>query len=156
MARIDSAERARRGAAAEDLASCYLRLRGCEIVGRNVRAGGGEIDLIARTGDWLLLVEVRYRETIAFGHPVETVCGAKARSLARAARAYVARGIGGARCWRLDVVTVILEKGGEARVQHYPAAVTMDGGWIGEGSCPRGPLTRVGPPYSFPSAPESP
>jgi putative endonuclease len=133
MDTIDAAERARRGAAAEDLAACYLRLRGCTIVGRNVRAGGGEIDLIARTGEWLLLVEVRFRETLSFGHPAETVCGRKARSLARAARAFVARGIGGARCWRLDVVTVVLEKGGEARVQHYPAAVTLEGGRVGEG-----------------------
>ena len=140
---VDSAERARRGAAAEDLAACYLRLRGCTIVGRNVRAGGGEIDLIARMGGWLLLIEVRYRETLAFGHPAETVTGPKARSLARAARAYVARGIEGARCWRLDVVTVTMEKGGEARVQHYPSAVTLEGGRVGEGCAGRpGNLSR--------------
>ncbi len=138
---IDHAERARRGAAAEDLAASYLRLRGCTIIGRNVRVGGGEIDLIARAGDWVLLVEVRYRETTAFGHPAETVCGPKARALARAGRAYIARGIGDARCWRLDVVTVTLETGGEARVQHYPAAVTLDGGRVGEGRSRRGSLT---------------
>lgn len=133
MDTIDAAERARRGAAAEDLAACYLQLRGCTIVGRRVHVGGGEIDLIARSGGWLLLVEVRFRETLSFGHPAESVRGRKARSLARAARAYVARGLGSARCWRLDVVTVTLEKGGEARVQHYPAAVTLEGGWVGEG-----------------------
>ncbi len=141
MSTIDHAERARRGAAAEDLAASYLRLRGCTIVGRNVHVGGGEIDLIARVGDWLLLVEVRYRETTAFGHPAETVSGPKARALARAGRAYIARGIGDARCWRLDVVTVTMETGGEARVQHYPAAVTLDGGKLGEGGSRRGSLT---------------
>ena len=129
----DVSERARRGAAAEDLAASYLRLRGCSIIGRNVRVGGGEIDLIARTGHWVLLIEVRYREDTSFGHPAETICGRKARALARAGRAYVARGIGDARCWRLDVVTVTMESNGGARIQHYPAAVTLDGGKVGEG-----------------------
>ncbi len=118
-------ERARKGADAEDLAAAYLRLRGCLIVGRNVRAGGGEIDLVARRGEWLLLIEVRFREGIDYGQPIETVRGRKARALARAAHAYIGRFRGTATCWRFDVVTVTLGPDGGACVRHYPGAVPL-------------------------------
>ena len=88
--------------------AAYLRLRGLEVVGRNVRVGGGEIDLIARKGDWLLLFEVRFRSSHAFGHPVESISGRKVRALARAGRAYLASFRGRATCWRFDAVTVSL------------------------------------------------
>jgi len=118
--------RARIGAAAEDLAAAYLKLRGCEIIGRNVRVGGGEIDLVARRGDWVILVEVRYRESVDFGEPIETIRGRKARALGRAARAWMCRNRDAAACWRLDAVTVTLGPGGEARVRHFPAAVPLE------------------------------
>jgi putative endonuclease len=121
-------ERARRGAAAEAIAAAYLRLRGCEIIGRNVRIGGGEIDLIARKGIWLLLVEVRFRSNHAFGHPIETVVGRKARALARAGRAYLASCQRDATCWRFDVVTVSLLPQGGCRIECFEGAVPLGGG----------------------------
>ena len=125
MYRESLPENLRRGAAAEDLAADYLRLRGFEIVERNVRVAGGEIDLVARRGEWLVLVEVRFRGSCSHGHPVETVCGRKARAVGRAARAYLAQGRRGASCWRFDVVTVTLEEDGEARVRQFPGAVSL-------------------------------
>ncbi len=118
-------ERALRGNAAEDLAAAYLRIRGCEIIGRNVRIGGGEIDLIARRSDWVLLVEVRYREGVAFGSPIETIRGRKARAMARAARAWICRNRHGVGCWRIDAVTVSLDPRGEVTVRHFPGVVAV-------------------------------
>jgi putative endonuclease len=123
--RFDAPERARRGAAAEELAAAYLRLRGCRVIGRNVRVGRGEIDLIVRSGEWLLLVEVRFRSSRDFGHPVETIVGRKARSLARAGRAYVASFQGDATCWRFDVVTVSLLPDGEVRIERFEGVVPL-------------------------------
>lgn len=51
----------RRGALAEELAGLYLQLRGWPIVARNLRGGGGEIDLLTRDGSALVFVEVRLR-----------------------------------------------------------------------------------------------
>jgi putative endonuclease len=118
-------ERALRGAAAEDLAAAYLRLRGCDIIGRNVRVGGGEIDLIARRGEWVLLVEVRYREGGEFGTPIETIRGRKARAMARAARAWICRNGDAVGCWRIDAITVTLDSLGDATVRHFPCVVPL-------------------------------
>lgn len=117
--------RRRLGIAAEQMAAAYLSLEGWDVTDRNVRIAGGEIDLIARRGEWLLLVEVRYRRTARHGAPVDTVCGHKARALGRAGRAYVACRRNGASCWRFDVITVTMESEGEAWVRRFAGAVPL-------------------------------
>lgn len=57
---------------------------------RNFRRRGGEVDIVARDGDTLVFVEVRFREEGAFGAPEETVTPAKRRRIVSAARAYLA------------------------------------------------------------------
>ncbi|MET0250929.1 MAG: YraN family protein [Novosphingobium sp.] len=59
--RREQAERAgRRG---EGLAAWWLRLQGWRIVARRVRAGVGEVDLVARRGRTVAFVEVKWRAT---------------------------------------------------------------------------------------------
>lgn len=53
----------RRGHAAEHLAALWLRLKGYRILARRYRTGAGEIDLIARRGDLIALVEVKARRS---------------------------------------------------------------------------------------------
>ena len=79
-----------RGAAAETLAAEFLVRRGVEIIARNYRCRGGEIDLIARDRDMLVFVEVRLRSNAAFGGAAESITAAKRRRLARAAGYYLA------------------------------------------------------------------
>ena len=54
----------KRGRRAEWLAACYLRLKGYRIVERGMRTRSGEIDIIARKGDLVAIVEVKYRHNI--------------------------------------------------------------------------------------------
>lgn len=54
----------RRGHSAERLAALALMLKGYRIVGRRYRTRLGEIDLIARRGDVILIVEVKARATL--------------------------------------------------------------------------------------------
>jgi putative endonuclease len=54
----------RRGHSAERLAALALMLKGYRIVGRRYRTKLGEIDLIARRGDVVLIVEVKARATL--------------------------------------------------------------------------------------------
>ncbi len=117
--------RSARGRDAEDLAAAYFRLLGYEIVGRNVRVGGGEIDLIAEKGDWLIFVEVRFRSATRFGSPVETLRGRKARAMARAARAYVAGRRSGRVCWRIDAISITADGEGGLRIERFPDAVAL-------------------------------
>lgn len=62
LARRRQAER--RGRRGEWLASLALMLKGYRIVARRHRTSLGEIDLIARRGDLVLIVEVKVRSTL--------------------------------------------------------------------------------------------
>ena len=50
-----------RGRKAEGLSAFWLRLKGYRVLARNFRSGAGEIDLVARRGAILALVEVKTR-----------------------------------------------------------------------------------------------
>ncbi len=108
------------GAQAEERAAFFLKGQGYRILERNLRAGGGEIDIVARDGDTLVFVEVRLRRSASFGSPAETVGPAKRRRLVRAALAY-AQALDLDCPMRFDVVA--LEGGG---LEHIPGAFGAD------------------------------
>jgi putative endonuclease len=89
-------ERARRGAAAEILAAAFLGARGIKILARNLSCKSGEIDLVARDGDVLVIIEVRQRATLKFGGAAASVDRSKQRRILRAARYHLQR----ERTWR--------------------------------------------------------
>jgi putative endonuclease len=78
------------GRDAEWLASRFLEARGLQILERNFRCRGGEVDLIAREGGTLVFVEVRLRSGRAFGGAAASVDARKQAKLLRAARYYLA------------------------------------------------------------------
>lgn len=65
-------------------------LRGHRVLGRNVWAGGNEIDLIVRRGRRLVFVEVKRKRGAGFGDPLEMVGPEKLRRVRRAAAAWLA------------------------------------------------------------------
>ena len=81
-----SLDRRELGAAAEEIAAGYLAAHGVEILERNYRRRLGELDVIAREGDTLLIVEVRTRSTNAYGGAAASIDGRKRRRLVRAAQ----------------------------------------------------------------------
>jgi putative endonuclease len=66
----------------EDLACEELERRGYAIVARRYRARGGELDIVARDGPVLQLVEVKTRTGRRFGDAPEAVTIVKQRRLA--------------------------------------------------------------------------
>ncbi len=58
MNRARAEQRGRRG---ETLATWLLRLKGWRILDRRVKARGGEVDIVARRGDTLAFIEVKWR-----------------------------------------------------------------------------------------------
>lgn len=68
-----------------------LRAAGLELLERNFRCRGGEIDLIMNERGTLVFVEVRQRRNPAFGGAAESVTRTKQRKLLTAAAVYVAR-----------------------------------------------------------------
>ena len=77
----------------EDLAHRYLRRKGFTVVARNWRPpqGGGEIDIVAWEGDWLVFVEVKTRAADSLSAPERAIDTEKMIALRRAARDYVRR-----------------------------------------------------------------
>ena len=72
----------------ERVAAVLLRSRGYEVLGAGFLARRGEIDLVCRRGDALIVVEVKTRTGDAFGSPLEAVRARKRRALLSAAAEY--------------------------------------------------------------------
>jgi putative endonuclease len=113
--------RKRLGDAGEALAAAHLEKAGCRIIARNHRCRRGEVDLVAEMGDLLIFVEVRTRETAAFGAPEETVGYKKQQRVVLAAQDFLARRRGPERGVRFDVIAVVDSPQGP-KLTHYPNA----------------------------------
>lgn len=73
------------GQRAEEIAAEFLRAQGLQIVDRNYRRRLGELDIVARDGDVLVIAEVRTRATDRYGGAAASVDGRKQQRLVRAA-----------------------------------------------------------------------
>ena len=96
----------------------YLREAGMEVLERNWRCEHGEVDVVARDGDCLVICEVKTRRSSGFGEPVEAVTFAKAMRLRRLAGAYLARHDAAIAQVRIDVVGVLCRPGAAPVVRH--------------------------------------
>jgi putative endonuclease len=77
--------RKRDGDRAEEAVADYLVARGFRILARQLRLGHLELDLVAKKGDLVAIVEVRTRGRGAFEGPLASVSGAKRRHILLAA-----------------------------------------------------------------------
>jgi putative endonuclease len=110
------------GAYGERVALAHLVDQGMVVLDRNWRCRTGEIDLILRDGSDLVFCEVKTRRTTRFGTPVEAVDETKVRRLRQLAAQWLAEaGLrpGGV---RFDVVSVLPQRSGAARVEHVRGA----------------------------------
>lgn len=99
------------GRTGEELAVGHLAAAGYQILERNWRCRQGEIDVVARDGDTLVVVEVKTRSSLDFGHPFEAVSAAKLARLCLLAAAWARAHAVSARSWRVDAVSVLLPAG---------------------------------------------
>lgn len=104
------------GKAGEKAAADLLRKRGYEVVGAGFQARRGELDLICRRGNDLIVVEVKTRTDDSFGTPIEAVGARKRQALRAAAAEY--RALAG---WR-----------GRIRYAVVGLTVTPGGGFVSE------------------------
>jgi putative endonuclease len=77
-------DRAILGKSAEDLAVEFLEAQGLVVLLRNYRRRSGELDIVARDGDVLIVVEVRTRSTETFGGAAASIDGWKQHKIIRA------------------------------------------------------------------------
>ncbi|MFL6603013.1 MAG: YraN family protein [Steroidobacteraceae bacterium] len=78
-------DRQQTGQAAEDAAVAFLESHGLTVLLRNFRRRLGELDIVARDGDTLVIAEVRTRSSEEFGGAAASVNARKQAKLLRAA-----------------------------------------------------------------------
>lgn len=106
------------GAYGERLAARHLERLGLVVLARNWRCDEGEIDLLLRDHDDLVVCEVKTRSGTAFGTPQEAVSDAKLARMERLAQRWLAEtGLHPPRI-RLDLVAIVVGRRGAATVEH--------------------------------------
>ena len=78
------------GGMAEAKVEDFLIVRGFKVLERNWKTRACEIDVVARKGDCLYFVEVKYRENSAQGEGFDYMTAKKLSQMEFAARYYVA------------------------------------------------------------------
>jgi len=115
-----NAQRSAMGRYGEELAARRLADAGMTVLERNWRAGRtGEIDIVARDGDVLVVCEVKTRRAGPFQHPMAAVTPTKAERLRGLAERW-AQEHGGAPPGgvRIDLVGILLPDRGAPVVEH--------------------------------------
>jgi putative endonuclease len=104
----------------ETLAARRLAAAGMTVLERNWRCGRtGEIDIVARDGDTLVVCEVKTRRAGAFEHPMAAVTPEKAERLRGLAERWIhAHGGAPPGGVRIDLVGVVLPRRGGPVVEH--------------------------------------
>lgn len=94
------------GRTGEDIAAQYLTNKGYLIIERNFRSQQGEVDIIARDGEFLVFIEVKNYSFRSIGTPLGAVRKSKRESIIHAARTYLFKNkIKGINC-RFDVLSI--------------------------------------------------
>lgn len=115
-----ASDRLRVGLAAEHEAEQFLRRQGLRPIGRNLRAGRGEIDLLMQSGNTLVFVEVRARTAGAPISACETITARKQQILVRTAALLLQQHPEWQHCvCRFDVVAITLRSQPEQNTVHW-------------------------------------
>jgi putative endonuclease len=111
----------RLGQAAEAAVARDLADRGWAILGKNVRVGRLELDVVAREGDTVVVVEVRTRGASAWQTGLESVVGRKSRRVRAAGEQLWRRRFHrdpSVNRMRFDVAVVTFADGGDVLIEY--------------------------------------
>jgi putative endonuclease len=102
----------------EELAARHLVEDGFVLLERNWRCDEGELDILARDGDVLVVCEVKTRSSLTHGSPFEAVTQRKLHRLERLGMRWMReRGVR-PRSMRVDVVSVLRPSSGRSVIEH--------------------------------------
>lgn len=93
------------GKEGEKLAIDFLLEKGYKILEQNFRSPIGEIDIIARDRDYIVIIEVKRRISSVFGDPVFAVNQKKQKRLKKLALYYLSR-LGKEYPIRFDIIAI--------------------------------------------------
>lgn len=101
----------------EDLAAAYLQDKGYVIVERDWKSGHHDLDIVAREGSTLVIVEVKTRRNRLYGNPEEAIDYKKRRSLLSAINHYTKSHRFSSHV-RFDIITIVSNIGYKPEIDH--------------------------------------
>jgi len=119
----DNAVRDDLGERGEAIAKDYLLNLGYQILDTNWHWGHKEIDIVARSGDEIVVVEVKARDENYAVEPWESVTLSKIRNIVEVADHWI-------RCHqidletRFDVISIVVDRDGSHHLEHFEGAFT--------------------------------
>lgn len=113
------------GKEGEQSALDFVRAKGYKILEINYRLHPLEVDIIALDGDIVVFIEVKTRNTDAYGHPIEFITGKKEQNLIKVADYYLQYKMPN-REGRFDIITLYV-KDGAFILEHFVNAFTAIG-----------------------------
>ncbi|MBQ6181518.1 MAG: YraN family protein [Ruminococcus sp.] len=114
------------GRLGEESVCAYLTERGYRIAARNYRIKGGEIDIIAENGDYLVFVEVKARRPDSLVTGFEAVNKRKRGLIIKTAADYCCKHPSMLQP-RFDVAQVIVQEGRVLSIDYIPNAYDTTG-----------------------------
>lgn len=112
-------ERIDLGARGEALAAGYLLGRGWEILAHNWRCSRGEVDLVARDPEGVVVIcEVKTRSGTGYGSPLEAITYAKAVRLRRLAAEWARSQDRPVEGLRVDALGIVIGRDQVASIEH--------------------------------------
>ena len=108
------------GKLGEQIAADYLTRNGYEIIERNFIFQKAELDIIAKKGDTLAIVEVKTRNSEHFGDPQEFVTPNKIKLMVKSANEYVVSNDLEIEI-RFDIIAILKNKSVE-KLEHFKDA----------------------------------
>jgi len=113
------------GKIGENIAVKFLSQKGYQILERNWRIKGGEIDIVADDRGTMVFVEVKSRTSTEYGSGEEAVTEHKKEKIINAAKACL-KHKGEDRPCRFDVISILFEKSGKVKeINHIEDAFTL-------------------------------
>ncbi len=107
------------GKKGEDIAVKFLLEKNFKIIKRNYYYAHGELDIVAEDGDTLVFVEVKYRRSLEYGYPEESLTRGKINLLRRTAEAYLFENEITDKPVRFDVISILELEKGNPEIKHF-------------------------------------
>ncbi|MFA5928745.1 MAG: YraN family protein [Candidatus Margulisiibacteriota bacterium] len=101
----------------ESAAEAYLLEQGYTILEKNFTTKHGEIDIVAKEGDYLVFVEVKNHSREDYGTMLEKINAKKQQRIIFAARCYLKRANDMDIPCRFDVVTILNKQNGTPQME---------------------------------------
>ena len=109
------------GALGEQIAVDSLIEHGYQIIERNWSNGHKELDIVAKDGDTIVIVEVKTRRSTYLVEPETAVDVFKQRNLIWAANSFVNR-FQYDNDIRFDIISIVIDRNNEKRIEHIEDA----------------------------------